>query len=145
MSVLVEKMNPIQIHRQDAGRLDRRRAAAVDIKEGRAEHGKGADQTCSGGSKGNSGIRGDILMKDKLLVLFLIKPKHHPKKTKHEFTSWIFFLRKSFTCSYRGTAPEPGEGSTAAPAACAGWSYSATSGSPVCCKTARGRTPACRV
>lgn len=58
MSVLVEKMKPIQIHCQDAGRLDRRQATAVDIKEGRAEHGEGADQTCCGGLKRDSGMSG---------------------------------------------------------------------------------------
>lgn len=45
MSVLVEKVKSIQIHCQDAGRLDGGRATAVDVKEGRAEHGEGTDQT----------------------------------------------------------------------------------------------------
>lgn len=52
MSVLVEKVKSIQIHCQDAGRLDGGRATAVDVKEGRAEHGEGTDQTWRGGEGG---------------------------------------------------------------------------------------------
>lgn len=61
MSVLVEKVKSIQIHCQDAGRLDGGRATAVDVKEGRAEHGEGTDQTWRGGEgekTQNSGIIG---------------------------------------------------------------------------------------
>lgn len=44
--------------------------------------------------------------------------------------------------SYQGIVPEPGVGLTAGPAACVGWSYSATAVSPVCRRTVRGHTPA---
>lgn len=63
MSVLVEKVKSIQIYCQDAGRLYRGRATAVDIKERRAKHGEGTDQTWSGGLKRNSGISGHSLMR----------------------------------------------------------------------------------
>lgn len=75
------------------------------------------------------------------LVTFIEETTH---QKKHESTSWIFLCTIS-RHSYRGTVPEPGAGLTAAPAACAGWSYSATAGSPACRRTARGRTPARRV
>lgn len=45
MSVLVEKVKSIQVDSQDAGCLDGGRATAVDVEEGRAEHGEGTDQT----------------------------------------------------------------------------------------------------
>lgn len=45
MSILVEKVQSIQVHSQDAGGLDGRGAAALDVEEGGAEHGEGTDQT----------------------------------------------------------------------------------------------------
>lgn len=45
MSILVKKVQSIQIHSQDAGGLDGGGATALDVKEGGTEHGEGADQT----------------------------------------------------------------------------------------------------
>lgn len=45
MSILVKKVQSIQIYSQDAGCLDGGGATALDVEEGGAEHGKGTDQT----------------------------------------------------------------------------------------------------
>ena len=45
VSILVEKVQPIQIYSQDAGSLDGGGATTLDVEEGGAEHGKGTDQT----------------------------------------------------------------------------------------------------
>lgn len=45
MSILVKKVQSIQIYSQDAGGLDGGRATALDVEEGRTEHGEGTDQT----------------------------------------------------------------------------------------------------
>lgn len=45
MSILVEKMQSVQIYSQDARGVDGGRATALDVEEGGAEHGEGADQT----------------------------------------------------------------------------------------------------
>lgn len=45
MCILVKKMQPIQVYSQDARCLDGGRARALDVEEGGAKHGKGADQT----------------------------------------------------------------------------------------------------
>lgn len=45
MSILVKKVQSIQIHSQDARGVDGGRAAALDVEEGGAEHGEGTDQT----------------------------------------------------------------------------------------------------
>lgn len=45
MGILVEKMQSVQIHSQDAGGLDGGGAAALNVEERGAEHGEGTDQT----------------------------------------------------------------------------------------------------
>lgn len=45
VSILVEKVQPIQIYSQDAGGLDGGGATALDVEEGGAEHGEGTDKT----------------------------------------------------------------------------------------------------
>lgn len=45
MSILIKKVQSIQIYSQDAGCLDGGGATALDVEEGGAEHGKGTDQT----------------------------------------------------------------------------------------------------
>ena len=45
MSVLVKKVQSIQIYSQDAGCLDGGKATALDVEKGGAEHGKRTDQT----------------------------------------------------------------------------------------------------
>lgn len=45
MSVLVKKVQSIQIYSQDARGMDGCQARTLDVEEGRAEHGEGADQT----------------------------------------------------------------------------------------------------
>ena len=45
MSVLVEKVQSVQIYGQDARRADGGGATALDVEEGGAEHGEGTHQT----------------------------------------------------------------------------------------------------
>lgn len=45
MSILVKKVQSVQIHSQDARGVDGGGAAALDVEEGGAKHGEGTDQT----------------------------------------------------------------------------------------------------
>lgn len=46
MSILVKKVESIEIDCQDARGVDGGRARTLDVEEGGAEHGEGTDQTC---------------------------------------------------------------------------------------------------
>lgn len=45
MSILIKKVQSIQIYGQDARGMDGGGATALDVEEGGAEHGEGTDQT----------------------------------------------------------------------------------------------------
>lgn len=47
VSFLVKKVQPVQVHSQDARGTDGGRAQALDVEERGAEHGEGTDQTCN--------------------------------------------------------------------------------------------------